>query len=106
AAIIASAMPVLPEVGSTSFIPGFRTPRSTALRIIDFAGRSLTEPPGLVPSSFAYSFTRRFGCNRVSSTTGVFPTRSRIEDMKTTGERERTVGALRRRPRKHQDQSV
>jgi hypothetical protein len=51
AAAMASAMPVLPEVDSISVSPGLMRPRASACLIIDSAGRSLTEPAGLLPSS-------------------------------------------------------
>src|SRR3989344_3874087 len=51
AAAIASAMPVLPDVASISVSPGRMSPRSSARRIIDSAGLSLTDPAGLLPSS-------------------------------------------------------
>jgi len=50
---MARAMPVLPEVGSISVSPGLIVPRFSACRIIDIAGRSFTEPAGLLPSSLA-----------------------------------------------------
>ena len=50
---MASAMPVLPLVASISVSPGLIWPRASARMIIDSAGRSLTEPAGLLPSSLA-----------------------------------------------------
>ena len=44
-------MPVLPEVASISVSPGLISPRSSARRIMLIAGRSFTEPAGLLPSS-------------------------------------------------------
>src|SRR6185369_10869214 len=55
AATIASAMPVLPLVASISVSPGVMVPRRSAPSTIESAGRSLTEPAGLLPSSFASS---------------------------------------------------
>jgi hypothetical protein len=52
-AAIASAMPVLPLVASIRVSPGLISPRCSARRIIDSAGRSFTEPAGLLPSSLA-----------------------------------------------------
>ena len=75
-AIIASAMPVLPEVASMSFIPAFNSPRAMAPSIMFFAARSFTEPPGLLPSSFPKILTFGFGFKRDNSTKGVFPTKS------------------------------
>ena len=44
-------MPVLPDVGSISVSPGRMSPRFSASTIIESAGRSFTEPAGLLPSS-------------------------------------------------------
>ena len=46
-------MPVLPEVGSSSSRPGSSSPAASAASIIDSATRSLIEPVGFWPSSFA-----------------------------------------------------
>src|SRR5437660_4472852 len=72
-------MPVLPEVGSSSSRPGWSSPDASAASIIDSATRSLIEPVGFCPSSFAYSRTEGFGERRRSSTSGVLPTSSRRE---------------------------
>src|SRR3546814_10467046 len=48
---MARAIPVLPEVASIRVSPGLISPRASARLIIDSAGRSLTEPAGLLPSS-------------------------------------------------------
>src|SRR6202795_3525089 len=72
-------MPVLPLVGSRSARPGSSSPEASAVSIIDFATRSLTEPVGFWPSSFAYRRTPSFGARRCSSTSGVEPTRSSSE---------------------------
>lgn len=53
AAIIASAMPMLPDVGSTMVPPSVRFPRATASSMMDAAARSLTDPLGLDRSGFA-----------------------------------------------------
>ena len=74
--IIASAIPVLPEVGSSTVWPGAIAPSASAASIIAFATRSLTEPVGLRPSSFAKIRTPGFGERRGSSTKGVLPTAS------------------------------
>ena len=52
-------MPVLPDVASISVSPGLMSPRFSASTIIDSAGRSLTEPAGLLPSSLAEHDVRR-----------------------------------------------
>jgi len=44
---IASAMPVLPDVASTTVCPGLSTPRRSASSMIAIASRSLTEAIGL-----------------------------------------------------------
>src|SRR6266852_4051126 len=69
-------MPVLPLVGSSSSRPGSSSPAASAAWIIVFAIRSLVEPVGFWPSSFAYSRVPG-GASRVNSTSGVRPTRSR-----------------------------
>jgi hypothetical protein len=51
--IIASEIPVLPEVGSRIVWPGSIAPSASAASIIERATRSLTEPVGLRPSSLA-----------------------------------------------------
>src|SRR5688572_9581419 len=76
AAHIASAMPVLPLVGSIRVSPGLMSPRSWARRIIENAGRSLTEPAGLLPSSLTSSVLLLKPGSRFSRTSGVLPTKS------------------------------
>ena len=76
---------MLPDVGSTIVPPGLRSPARSAASIIGSPIRSLTEPPGFSVSSLA----RIRGCAssapevaagmRVSRTSGVSPTRSRID---------------------------
>ncbi len=74
--IIASAIPVFPEVGSSTVWPGAIAPSASAASIIAFATRSLTEPVGLRPSSLAKMRTPALGESRGSSTSGVLPTAS------------------------------
>src|SRR5436190_11164475 len=74
-------MPVLPEVGSSSSRPGSSSPAASAASIIATPTRSLIEPVGFWPSSFAYRRTEGFGESRGSSTSGVFPTRSSREPL-------------------------
>src|SRR5918999_2270641 len=76
---MASEMPVLPLVGSSSSRPGTSSPEASAASIIALATRSFREPVGFWPSSFAYRRTVGFGESRGSSTRGVAPTRSRRE---------------------------
>ncbi|MNT50352.1 hypothetical protein D3C72_1872680 [compost metagenome] len=82
AAAIASAMPVLPDVASINVSPGRMSPRSSARRIIDSAGRSFTEPAGLLPSSLPKTTLPRAALSlapmRCNATRGVFPTASSI----------------------------
>src|SRR5574343_1078582 len=77
---MARAMPVLPEVASISVSPGLMSPRASAWTIIDRAGRSLTEPAGLLPSSLARMTLLRLSLSapgmRTRRTRGVFPTKS------------------------------
>src|SRR5690554_4156740 len=74
AAAMARAMPVLPEVASISVSPGWISPRCSARRIIDSAGRSLTEPAGLLPSSFSRMVLLVAPVMRCRRTRGVLPT--------------------------------
>src|SRR5574343_1883611 len=73
-------MPVLPEVASISVSPGLMSPRASAREIIDSAGRSFTEPAGLLPSSLARMTLPRRSLSapgmRTRRTSGVFPTKS------------------------------
>ncbi len=74
AATMASAMPVLPLVASISVSPGLISPRSAARRIIENAGRSLTEPAGLLPSSLASRVLEVSPGKRWSRASGLLPT--------------------------------
>src|SRR5574343_302127 len=80
AAAMANAMPVLPEVASISVSPGLMSPRASARWIIDSAGRSLTEPAGLLPSSLTRMTLPRRSLSapgiRTRRTSGVLPTKS------------------------------
>jgi hypothetical protein len=69
---MASAMPVLPEVASTTVWPGARVPRRSASSMIAIARRSLTEESGLKNSHLAYTVTPA-GASRLMRTTGVRP---------------------------------
>ena len=73
-------MPVLPLVGSRRRRPGSSSPEDSAASSIAFAMRSLIEPLGFWPSSFAYRRTEGFGESRGSSTIGVDPTRSSSDE--------------------------
>src|SRR6185295_4632586 len=76
AATIARAMPVLPLVASISVSPGMICPRSSALRIIESAGLSFTDPAGLLPSSLARMRLLVVPGMRFKRTSGVLPTKS------------------------------
>src|ERR1700722_13843301 len=54
---MASAMPVLPLVASSSVFPGPNFPSAWTLRTIDHAARSFTLPPGLSHSALASKTT-------------------------------------------------
>ena len=73
AAAIASAMPVLPEVASISVSPGLMSPRFSASTIMAIAGRSLTEPAGLLPSSLPRITLPDAPTMRCRRTSGVLP---------------------------------
>ena len=49
---IASPIPVLPLVASTTVCPGFSVPLRSAVSMMLSASRSLTEPAGLKNSAF------------------------------------------------------
>src|SRR3989441_10301191 len=74
---IASAIPVFPDVASRR-VSCFVRPARSAARNMPRAARSLTLPPGLCHSAFAYRCTRPETCavNRSRRRSGVFPTRS------------------------------
>ena len=78
AAIMASAMPVLPLVASINLTDRSSSPRCSAPRIIARAGRSLTLPPGLLPSSLPNSRMPGRDTSVASSIMGVLPTTSSI----------------------------
>src|SRR3990172_801855 len=75
-------MPVLPLVASISVSPGLMVPRFSAPAIIDTAGRSFTDPAGLLPSSLQRMTMLLFSFSvpgmRCSLTSGVSPTKSSI----------------------------
>ena len=75
--IMASAIPVLPEVASITVSPGFSRPFCSASRITPIARRSLTEPPGLKASILTWRSTC-FGARRRNLTIGVLPMVSRM----------------------------
>ena len=69
---MASAMPVLPEVASTTVWPGFSFPVRSASSMIAIARRSFTEDSGLKNSHFTYMVTF-LGARRWMRTMGVLP---------------------------------
>src|SRR5215218_8315906 len=71
---MASEMPVLPDVGSSTVQPGCSSPSASAFSIIARAGRSLMEPVGLRSSGFAHSRTCGAGESDGRPTSGVSPT--------------------------------
>src|SRR5690606_1697252 len=72
---MASAIPVLPLVASISVSPGRISPRASALLIMLSAGRSFTEPAGLLPSSLISTvLVQPAGNRRCRRTSGVLPT--------------------------------
>ena len=83
-AIIASAIPVLPDDDSRICCPGRRDPSFSASSTIDFAALSFTDPPGFQPSSLARIVTRGLGLNSLTLTIGVFPMRSRTLSYRVT----------------------
>src|SRR5665647_70520 len=73
APIMAMAIPVLPDVGSRIVMPFASAPRCSALVIMQSAGRSFTDPPGLHPSSLQRMRTPGLLLMFTSSTSGVLP---------------------------------
>src|SRR5262245_61562962 len=85
-------MPVLPDDGSRIVAPGFRTPSRSASSTILSAMRSLDDPPGFWPSSFAQIRTSGFGDSRCTPTSGVSPMRPRTSSYLTGSTRSRAAG--------------
>ena len=81
AATIAKAMPVLPLVASIKLSPGLISPRISASTIMLNAGRSFTEPAGLLPSNFPKIKFEVCPGNRCKRTNGVLPTNSSMVGM-------------------------
>jgi hypothetical protein len=75
---IAKPTPVFPDVASTMVPPGFSLPDRSASAIILTAMRSLTEPPGLKNSTFAYNEQAKREPMRFSLINGVLPIASKI----------------------------
>src|SRR5574340_1179019 len=73
-------MPVLARVASISVSPGLMSPRASARMIIDRAGRSFTDPAGLLPSSVARMTFEVSPGMRLSLTSGVLPTKFSMDE--------------------------
>jgi len=69
---MASAIPVLPDVASTTVCPGLIVPRCSASSMMAIARRSLTEPIGLKNSHLTYIVTSP-GARWLIRTMGVRP---------------------------------
>jgi hypothetical protein len=76
---MASPMPVLPLVGSTTVAPGRNRPRRSASSIMETAMRSLTLPPGLSDSILPSTTALPGLGTRLSRIRGVAPTSSRTD---------------------------
>src|SRR3954447_20846642 len=79
---MASEMPVLPLVGSSTVTPGRSSPSFSAAATMYSAARSFTDPVGLSVSSFAQRRTSGDGDKRGSPTSGVRPTDSSSESKR------------------------
>src|SRR6266568_1977587 len=88
---MASEMPVFPDVGSRMILSGVSEPSASACSTILLAMRSLSEPVGFEPSSFAHSLTLGFGDRRGMPTSGVLPMASRMSFARMRGDYPRTV---------------
>jgi hypothetical protein len=84
-AIIAMAMPVLPDDGSMIVRPGVRVPSASASSIIFSAMRSFTDPAGFCPSIFPRIRTFGFGLSTETSIIGVLPIISSTEEYTAMG---------------------
>src|SRR5947209_10681354 len=83
-------MPVFPDDDSRMIWPARRSPFFSASSIIDSAARSFTDPPGFWPSSLATMRTFGFGLSADTSTIGVLPMSSVIDEytgMSAAGDR-------------------
>ena len=89
---IASPMPVLPDVASTTVCPGSIRPCASAHSIMPSASLSFTDPIGLNCSHLTNTFTPG-GAMRFSLTMGVAPTVPRMEPCSSAGARALTAEA-------------
>ncbi len=90
---MASEMPVLPDVGSSTVAPGVSSPSASAFSIMASAGRSLIEPVGLRSSSLAHSRTCGAGDSEGSPTSGVSPTAASRESYRAISRRQPQAGS-------------
>ena len=97
-AIMASEMPVLPEVGSRMVSPGLSAPRSSASSMSDLAVRSLMEPVGLWLSILARMRTSGLGDSDDTSMSGVLPMEATMSSDTARGGASRPVRIMPRRP--------
>ncbi len=91
---MASEMPVLPEVGSSTVQPGVSRPSASARSTMASAGRSLMEPVGLRSSSLAHSRTSGAGLRFGRPTSGVSPTACSSESYRTAVQPPATAGRI------------
>ena len=83
----ASAMPVFPLVGSTTFMPGLRSPRFSASQIMFAPTRHFTEYAGLRPSILARTVASVWAASVLIRTSGVLPMASELSFRIGTGSR-------------------
>ena len=75
---MANPIPVFPDVGSTTHMPGFSLPVLSASSIMARAARSLMEWVGLKDSNLTYTSAEPTGTMLFNLTVGVRPTVSRM----------------------------
>src|SRR2546421_7160313 len=97
---MARPTPVLPDVGSTIVPPCFSNPSRSAASVIATAGRSFTEPPGLLVSILTMRSQVRPRLMRGTRTSGVSPMRPRTESA--TSISRGSPGTPRRYPPPHE----
>jgi hypothetical protein len=83
--IMERPIPVLPLVGSTTVIPGFREPSRSAASIIARQIRSFTLPPGLKNSALPYTAAEPGASSFASRSSGVLPICSITLSLSNTG---------------------
>ena len=80
---MASAIPVLPDVGSRIVLSAVSSPLASAASTMASAMRSFVEPVGFWPSNLAQMRTPGEDDRRGTPTSGVSPIASRIESYRT-----------------------